>query len=95
MSILILIAIIHYYWAFGGKRLVHYAMPTIHDKPAFKPGFIATIIVAIGLSGLALIVFIMLHDSFGLISSQQDSFSRATWFFSAIFFMRAIVGLSL
>ncbi|MDO6499242.1 DUF3995 domain-containing protein [Photobacterium sanguinicancri] len=90
MSILILIATIHYYWAFGGTKLVHYAIPTIHEKPAFKPGFIATIIVAIGLSGLALFVYIMLHDSFDLISYQQNSFSRGAWIFSAIFLMRAI-----
>lgn len=91
---------IHYYWAFGGTKLVHYAIPTIHDKPAFKPGFIATTIVAIGLSGLALFVYIMLHDSFDLISYQQNSFSRGAWIFLTIFLMRAsgefkLVGLSL
>lgn len=51
---LTLIALIHVYWAFGGRAGVAYALPTHPEagKPLFTPGPVATVAVA-GLLALA------------------------------------------
>lgn len=48
--IFLLLTLLHIYWALGGKWGGHFAVPTDpNDKPLFKPGPFATLIVAGGL----------------------------------------------
>lgn len=44
--IFVAISGIHFYWAFGGKLGVNAVIPEILGKSAFKPSFLATIIMA-------------------------------------------------
>ncbi len=60
-SILILIflflSLIHFYWAFGGKWGSSAVIPTkTNQKKAIQPGFIASMVVAIGLAVLGALV---------------------------------------
>jgi fatty acid desaturase len=60
ISVLLLLFIggIHLYWAFGGQWGGSVSIPTIESsgKPTFRPGKIATIIVAMLLLGAALLL---------------------------------------
>lgn len=56
-SILSLIALVHVYWAFGGKRwldVVAPKIPTKQNEAAFHPGMVATLVVAFGLGLFAM-----------------------------------------
>jgi hypothetical protein len=48
-----LIAVIHVYWAFGGKWGGEHVIPKLEGKSTFEPGLVATLIVAVGLLGFA------------------------------------------
>lgn len=53
--ILGMIALLHFYWAFGGKKWLIYAIPTNPESSLnFKPGFFPTFIVGLGLLGFSL-----------------------------------------
>lgn len=48
--IFLLLALLHIYWAFGGKWGIRYAVPAAPDgEPLFRPGPFATLLVAAGL----------------------------------------------
>lgn len=87
IAILLVLAIIHLYWAMGGNRGIENAIPTTNEgKPLFEPGKIATLAVA-----LALICFAYFH--YGYLHSV-DSMKRLTGYFllagGALFLLRAI-----
>lgn len=88
--IFLLIATIHFYWAFGGKWGAKYAIPSKENSEyvLFRPRMIDTIVVAFG---FLLIVLVMLnvgnHVHIDLISNFQKSL---LWFLAAVFFIRAI-----
>lgn len=55
--ILALISMLHFYWIFGGRWGLRYALPKRVDGGlAASPGWIETLIVAIGLLGMAFIL---------------------------------------
>ena len=79
-------ALMHVYWAFGGKAGIEKVIPTINNKPAFKPGFFLTLIVALFLL-LISISAIALRWPIPLFGPWVKSFA---YFLSAIFIIRAI-----
>jgi Protein of unknown function (DUF3995) len=59
--ILIAIAGIHFYWAFGGRWGANAAIPEIEGLKAFKPGPFATAIVAIAFLGFASLYLVKIN----------------------------------
>ncbi|MEQ9500796.1 MAG: DUF3995 domain-containing protein [Deltaproteobacteria bacterium] len=55
-AVLIAIAMLHVYWAAGGRWAIEGAVPFLDRKPRFVPGRLATIAVAVALGGLAVAV---------------------------------------
>lgn len=43
------IALVHVYWAFGGTKGLHLALPERAAQPVFKPGPLPTLVVAVGM----------------------------------------------
>lgn len=52
---LLAVALLHVYWAAGGRALAAGAVPTRHGTPLFRPGRAATLAVAAVLLGAALV----------------------------------------
>jgi hypothetical protein len=55
-GIFVILALIHIYWAFGGRLGKSAAIPELGGRAAFVPGRIATFAVAVALVGAAFIV---------------------------------------
>lgn len=45
-----LLALIHRYWALGGRRLEAAAIPEVHGRAAFVPSALVTFVVAVDLT---------------------------------------------
>ena len=87
-SLLLLLAILHIYWAAGGSWSKRIAVPEPKGKPAFSPSRISTLAVALALIGAACVAILR---GFFLFSSFPGS--PAHWASIAIgfvFFLRAI-----
>jgi hypothetical protein len=56
MSIFVLLASIHVYWAFGGRIARVAAIPELRGSPSFVPGRFATLLVACALIACAALV---------------------------------------
>jgi hypothetical protein len=67
-AVLALLAIVHCFWAVGGRTGMVAAVPSGDRGPLFKPGRIATLFVAAALMGLA-----------GLFALSAGMFGRADW----------------
>lgn len=53
------ISLLHFYWGLGGKKWVHLAIPTSPkavETPLFKPRFIETLVIALGILGFAWVI---------------------------------------
>lgn len=59
--IMCLIALLHYYWAFGGTYGIHAAIPVKDGAPAFTPGKVLTFMVACLVAGLAVLAIQLVH----------------------------------
>lgn len=64
VAIFLCLALLHFYWVFGGRMGLCAAIPEIDGKPAFQPSVAATLVVAIGLTLCA----ILLAGTSGLVS---------------------------
>ena len=42
----IVLAVLHIYWALGGKLDIRKMIPVVNDKPVFTPGVFGTFVVA-------------------------------------------------
>lgn len=86
--ILAILAMLHVYWAAGGKIGKTAAVPTRDDKPLFAPTPFTTIIVALGLFAMAALNAVRI----GWIAAPGNSrFVRAgLWLTAAIFLLRAV-----
>lgn len=83
------ISIIHFYWAFGGKRFSGAVVPTKDDtQPLFVPGAISTFIVAIGL--LCFGIFYVIKYGFIKVNLPILINQFGFWFIASIFIVRAI-----
>jgi len=83
------ISILHFYWAFGGKKSLNKAIPTkSNTQKPIHPSFFATIIVAFGL-----LYFALYYLPFSIIDINPfpNFISKYLgWFTSTIFIVRAI-----
>jgi len=86
-QILLCISGIHFYWTIGGKWGLKNAVPEMKNKPAFKPGKIATLMV-----GFGLLVFALVHLSTLIYTSLLPPIIAKSilLIISGIFFLRAI-----
>jgi hypothetical protein len=87
--IFIFLAVLHIYWAIGGKALAEEVTPTRLDGTfLFRPGPISSIIVAIILFGFSLIIF----GNSGVFDHLMNRFffHFGTLSIGAIFLVRAI-----
>jgi hypothetical protein len=89
-SLLLAISFIHIYWAFGGKWGGDKAVPEMEGKMVFKPGIIATLMVALGLAFMAFISIARTGLFKGLLS--VDVVKILVWIMAGIFALRAIGG---
>ncbi|MFH2123840.1 MAG: DUF3995 domain-containing protein [Pseudomonadota bacterium] len=81
------VSVLHFYWAFGGKAGMEKVIPSINNKPAFQPGFVATLIVA----------FFLLAISVSTIALRWPIILFEPWvkdfaYFLAVVFMARAVG---
>jgi len=56
VTIFAVLALIHFYWALGGRSGKVAAVPEVSGRPAFVPSAVSTLVVAVGLSACALLV---------------------------------------
>ncbi|WP_415397070.1 DUF3995 domain-containing protein [Sulfurimonas sp. CS5] len=82
--VLILIAILHFYWSFGGKIGLSVALPTKDGKKLINPGKFLTFLVGIILMSFAYVAYIL---RFGDMNSLYIYFG---WIISSIFILRAV-----
>ena len=56
ISVFVLLALTHVYWAFGGSGVKIAAVPEVEGRPAFTPSRVATLGVTLALLACALLV---------------------------------------
>ena len=91
-AIFLLIALLHFYWAFGGKWGLEAAMPVPAQETYQSMSLImtlATIVVAVGLLGFAFITLLNYKNFFGL-TIPPHWITRLTASIGFIFLARAI-----
>lgn len=90
MGLLWVASAIHIYWALGGQRWVEKAIPTTQEgRELFQPSAFATWLVAIGLLGVAALVYGM-YFSNSLSPAIKGYLTYLVWAVSAAFILRAI-----
>ncbi len=88
-SILSIIALVHVYWAFGGKKGVQLAIPKLEGSNAFTPGAGVTLLVAMCLSLFAALSLALIQ----LVFIEPEMLEYVHWagiVVGAIFILRAI-----
>ena len=89
-TIFMAVAALHIYWALGGKAALGGALPMMSnsDEPVFRPGVVATLIVALGLVFFALITV----GSTGCFDAfvGREYIKYGNWAIAAIFLIRAV-----
>lgn len=88
-SIFLLIAILHFYWAFGGRWGFDKALPTNEEGvKLFEPKALECAVVGFGL--LLFIAYYFLKANFIELALPQWLMNYGGWFIAAIFLIRAI-----
>jgi len=85
MMLFLAIALVHFYWAFGGKRGISVAIPTKNDKILFSPKKWGTIGVGIVMLGFTWIIYALCFSEISFATLHGFS-----WVASGVFTMRAI-----
>ena len=88
IAILIVIALIHFYWALGGKKGLNVALPTKNGKSVITPGKLLTFTVGIGLILFAYVAYILGFEHQHFI--YLNYFIYAGYSICAIFILRTI-----
>ncbi|USD61650.1 DUF3995 domain-containing protein [Vibrio sp. SCSIO 43140] len=88
-GILFAISLIHVYWAFGGKKGVHLAIPVVEGSKAFTPGALITLLVAAALAVFALLS-LSLTDAIATPQTLKNYIEWMALFVGAIFVLRAV-----
>jgi hypothetical protein len=84
-----ILSLLHLYWAAGGRWGVMEAVPEVARKPAFTPGPVACIVVALLLAAAAAIV--SLRAGLWQLASAPGWLALAgTWTVAAVMALRAI-----
>lgn len=87
--ILLLLSVIHFYWAFGGQWGFATALPTNEEgKRVLNPKKIDSLIVAIGLSSFA--TYLLVYSGWLLLDLPSWIFDYGIWVIIIIFLLRAI-----
>ncbi len=84
ITLLSVIALIHFYWAFGGKLGIDAALPTKNGKRLLNPTKLLTFLVGFLILGFAFVVYTL---AFG---KPNEIYIYLGWSISCIFFLRAI-----
>jgi hypothetical protein len=83
--ILLVLGMIHFYWAAGGLRGIDKALPTNLDgQKLFSPGVITTVIVGLVLLSFSYIVFELYQGN------KTSWIEKAGWGILILFFVRAM-----
>jgi hypothetical protein len=85
----LVLAAVHVYWAFGGRWGASVAVPRVDDKPAFRPGRTATLVVAGLLVAAAVIIAVRSRITPGEGASLQLA-RLGAWTLGAVFTLRAV-----
>jgi len=89
-SVLLVLSLIHVYWAFGGKAGLRVAVPHIDNQAAFKPGSAITFVVAIILLGLASLMLLLSHFQYALPERIAVLAKYSGYAVSIVFFLRSV-----
>lgn len=85
--ILVIIGVLHFYWAFGGEFGLDKALPTdINGKHLLNPSKLLTFLVGLIMLGFSVIVYLLHYSS----TSHQKYITYAGWVLSIIFLLRVI-----
>ena len=88
-AVFLSLAVLHVYWAAGGKAGAAAAVPEVEGRPAFVPGPNATLLVALALTLGALVVL----GRAGLWAPARiprTLFTVGTWVLCAVLLLRAV-----
>jgi len=85
ITLLIIMAMFHFYWGFGGEVGLDKALPTKDGKRLINPGKVLTLFV-----GIVLLVFSFVAYSLHFNTLNADFILYLGWGISALFFLRAI-----
>jgi len=87
--IFLILSAVHVYWAVGGAVGFEHVVPHINGKPAFTPGPLVTVVVALGLLGCALFTLIL---GFGAPEGApfDPYYGYAGWGLCSLFCARAV-----
>lgn len=88
-AVFLSLAVLHLYWAAGGKAGAAAAVPEVEGRPAFVPGPNVTLLVALALTLGALVVL----GRAGLWTPARiprSLFAAGTWVLCAVFLLRAV-----
>ncbi|MGL1900642.1 MAG: DUF3995 domain-containing protein [Fibrobacterales bacterium] len=89
MLILLIVALIHCYWAFGGNWAIESTIPSKNGIPLFKPGVGGTLFVAIILVGISL-ALLMNAQLFFIAQIESSYVSCFLTVISIVFIIRSI-----
>lgn len=88
-SIFLVISLFHFYWGFGGRFGSGAVIPTKNDTDmTFKPGKIATILVAFVF--LAVALFPLIESKWINIQLPEILINYGYWFLGAVLILRSI-----
>lgn len=87
-GLFILLAFLHVYWAIGGRWGSDKVIPRVDDQPLFTPGPAITLLVALGLFGIAILTYIL--GFYGGGSLFGNYIIYVAWLLVFIFSLRAI-----
>ena len=84
-TILVILALAHFYWALGGKYGLDKALPTdVQGKRLLNPSAFMTYVVGFILLGFAYVAFVLYTNEASLWET------RAGWTLTLLFFLRSI-----
>ena len=88
-SIFLVISFFHFYWGFGGEYGSKAVIPTKTDSDmTFKPGKIATILVAFIF--LAVALFPLIESKWIIVQLPEFIMNYGYWFLGAVLILRSI-----
>lgn len=86
---LVIAALFHFYWAFGGTVGANKVIPTVDGKAMLNPSRYLTAFVGLVLLGFAWIAYLLNFKELTILSYAKE-IVYAGWVLSAVFFIRSI-----
>ena len=85
----VLLGVLHFYWAAGGKAGIHKVIPTIDGKPSIEPGKIITALVGVALVGIGAVSYLL-----GFVDLGEVPYGKyivyVGWLLSVVFVARSV-----